>query len=970
MRAETFAHILRRLCGVLVLFGISATSAAQTEVSVRSGDHPTFSRIVFDFARPPGYGVSLENRQLTIRFDRVLALDFGQLPDDPLDRLADPQVTVSDGATRVVLTATPGTRPRHFFSGSSLVVDAVDPNGPSMSEAPRSSSPSPSPTLPSTPDPEPQAAPADTGSSTPAETSLDGPVKVKAVTGEDGLRLDYAWPEDTEAAVFARAGYLWVVFSGNRIMDHSALDWRPNTPLGRRLGSQDRLEADAHTIVRYRLLEDQHIAVSREGPIWRVELRSRPSFPRNAIEPRRRASPTGADSLFISAERMGAKLRIRDPEVGDMIDIVPLGDTGRAVASERQFAKFRLLATAQGVVLSSNVEDVALHRYANGVAVEGENGLALSTLALAEGLRDVTPTKLLDFAAWRRGGRDEFVENGQSLLVRLSQAGVSERRAARWDLARFYLAHDFAADAHALLELMAETDPTVTDSPEWRAVSGIALLELGRAEEALKTLLAEDLDTETDIWLWRALAAEAAGRHEDALAYFDRGEGVLSRQREPFRARLRLAMARSALARGTLDVAEDQITVLQDMQLASSAAAESDLLYGRLAAARGDMATAAARFEDAAAARDRRISAEARLALTRILLEEGDIDRKEAIARLERLRFAWRGDQVELDMLRLLGGLQVETGQFRKGLEAFRTAATAFSDTPQANAVTRRMSEVFHRLFLDGAADRLSPVEALALFYDFRELTPLGSEGDRMIRHLVDRLVAVDLLDRAAELLRHQVDFRLEGLPRALVAMRLAKIYLLDDRPQMALDTIEASRDRSMPPEVLRERSLIEARTLAELGRTEEALALLEDDRSPAAKQLEADIYWRQQDWPALARLAAEIMDDRWQTEVSLASTERILLMRRALAMSFTDREVELQRLGERYRSLMKGGEFEAMFNLLTSGDPPPHGELARIAGNLANVGQYQAFLSAYRDEFAVEAAASSSTGGPSANAS
>lgn len=958
--------IARLLSGLILLMGWSAPLAAQPQITVRSGDHPDFSRIVFDFTQPPEYSVSLAGDRLTITFDRPFAFDFGSLPEDPLDRLAEPETTVTDVGTRVELRVAGRLRPRHFLSGASLVVDAVDSADAAPADAPSISAPS-----------EPAAAEASRENAASPESAVvtaeadsgGEAVRVTALQLGDGLQLNYLWPEETSAAVFARGGYLWVVFAGSRPLDHSALDWRPETPLGERLGSMQRLKAEEHTVLRYRLAEGQRIAVSREDGVWQVELRDSPTFPRNAIEPQRRTSGDGKPALFLSAERVGPKLRIADPEAGDTIEIMPLGDPGRAMASDRQFAEFELPATAQGIVLAPNAGDVALRRYANGVGVESDAGLALSTEFLsgpgAEG-----PESLLDFAAWRRGGPENFVETEQALLVRLSMAPLAERRAARWDLARFYLSHGFAAAARGLLDLMLETDTTLAQTPEWQAVSGVTLLELGRPEEALKALLSESLDPSTEIWLWRALAAEAAGRREDALAYFDRGKGVLSRREEGFRARLRLAVARAALARGTLDIAENQITALQEMQLAKPLAAEADLLYGRLAAARGDMATAAARFEDAATARDRRVSTAARLALTRLLLAEGNIDRKEAIARLERLRFAWRGDELELELLNFLGGLHVEAEQYRKGLETLRIAAAAFSETSQANAIARRMSEVFQRLFLEGAADALSPVEALALFYDFRELTPLGAEGDRMIRHLVDRLVAVELLDRAADLLRHQVEFRLEGLPRALVATRLAKIYLLDDRPQEALEVMQASRDRSAPVEILRERSLVEARALAELGRAEEALALLEDDDSPAARQLEADIYWRRQDWPALAALAAEIMSGRWQSREPLGSAERMFLMRRALALSFLDRGNALRRLRERYRPLMKDGELEAMFNLLTSEDPPPRGELARIAGNLSNVAQYRAFLSAYREEFSAAAAAGATAQGASPPAS
>ena len=63
-----------------------------------------------------------------------------------------------------------------------------------------------------------------------------------------------------------------------------------------------------------------------------------------------------------------------------------------------------------------------------------------------------------------------------------------------------------------------------------------------------------------------------------------------------------------------------------------------------------------------------------------------------------------------------------------------------------------------------------------------------------MIRRLADRLVSVDLLDQAAELLQHQVDHRLQGAARAQVATRLAVIYLMNRKPDRALAVLQATR--------------------------------------------------------------------------------------------------------------------------------------------------------------------------------
>ena len=76
----------------------------------------------------------------------------------------------------------------------------------------------------------------------------------------------------------------------------------------------------------------------------------------------------------------------------------------------------------------------------------------------------------------------------------------------------------------------------------------------------------------------------------------------------------------------------------------------------------------------------------------------------------------------------------------------------------------------------------MQPLTALALYDEYRELTPAGSEGDEMIGRLADRLVGVDLLDRAVALPDHQIKFRLKGEKRAEAGTKLALVHLV--KPQ------------------------------------------------------------------------------------------------------------------------------------------------------------------------------------------
>ena len=70
-----------------------------------------------------------------------------------------------------------------------------------------------------------------------------------------------------------------------------------------------------------------------------------------------------------------------------------------------------------------------------------------------------------------------------------------------------------------------------------------------------------------------------------------------------------------------------------------------------------------------------------------------------------------------------------------------------------------------------------------------------------MIRRMADRLVAVDLLGPAANLLAYQVDKRLDGVAKAQVATRLAAVYLMDHKPTSAVATMRNSQISGLPDE-------------------------------------------------------------------------------------------------------------------------------------------------------------------------
>ena len=108
--------------------------------------------------------------------------------------------------------------------------------------------------------------------------------------------------------------------------------------------------------------------------------------------------------------------------------------------------------------------------------------------------------------------------------------------------------------------------------------------------------------------------------------------------------------------------------------------------------------------------------------------------RDEATAALESLTTSWRGDETETEALQLLAGSTPEENRYRDAFQVMRTALVVHPRFGDHAHIQDEAAATFERLFLAGKGDALPAIDALSLFYDFRELTPIGRRGDEMIR--------------------------------------------------------------------------------------------------------------------------------------------------------------------------------------------------------------------------------------------
>lgn len=788
--------------------------------------------------------------------------------------------------------------------------------------------------------------------------TIGGPViPVTASQADNVVSVRFEWTQPVPAAVFERGDYVWIVFGAPARFDMSRLD----TANFQLLGDKAQIAVEGGSAVRIPTVEGVSPRVWRDNAVWILDFRPQTSRPDVPLRVDTQLVSAQGPRVFIPMESHGSTVIARDPEIGDQLFVVPVGALSRGVDGLRQFAEFNLLNTAQGVVVQPFADDITIRTLPDGVAVTKAGGLTISrevqqstddqVAQRIDGLPPgLPPGRIFDFTNWRKGSIDRFLPEKQAIQRRISEATSIARSGPRLELAHFYFAHGLAAETMGLMRTISVEDEDLARRPDVKALRGAAQFMLGRFNEAEEDLMNRSLSGLSEAELWRGATKAAQGRWPEAVEHFARAGEIPGGYPRNMATQMALLAAEAAIRAGDFRGAGAFLDVAADGQPTPGEQARLNFLRGRVLYASGDVDTALDFWRRLSQGVDRWSRVRSARALIEHGLRAGEVSPQDAIEGLESLRYTWRGDQVEFDLLRELGRLYLEEGEYVSGLGALREAVTFFPENLFADQVAEEMTDSFGKIFTDGESDRMTPIQALSLYDQFRELTPVGARGDEIIQRLADRLVQVDLLDRASILLERQVKFRLQGEDKARVGARLALIRLLDRRPEEALDALDESVAPGIGADLALQRKRLRARAEFELGDADGALRLLSGDQSRDADLLRADIYWRTQRWSSASEVFQRLVGRSGQDGRRIDERAATLILNWAVSLSLSNNLDQLSRVRQVYTQQMDNTPFREAFRLITNKTEGELDDFRTLADRFGEIGRFQAFLSSYRD--------------------
>lgn len=759
-----------------------------------------------------------------------------------------------------------------------------------------------------------------------------------------------------QIAVFTRDDKLWIVTEGST---GSAEAPQAAGPLANLMGAPEIMRFAGGTAYRYRLPPETFVGVGKSNMTWEVTLGPLPlqALGREVVHVETDKA-SGEAKLLAALKGRGKLLSLEDPDAGDILQIIPVSDPAARIDQRRRFSDVEIMPAYTGMVIRPLADGLRVTRINDYVLISASNGIHATPDAGPVLLNDSgnfsgDHPRLFDFPNWRQGGIQYLSRNRRLLEQRAATAPNDDvRNEALMNMALLYFANNFGQETLGILRLIEARNPALARNVNFIALRGAASAMAGHYQDALQDLSNPAIQQHPEVSLWVGYAAAATEQWRMANRSFPADNTLLLEYPPNIATPFTIYMAESALRLGRTNTATKLLDTLYpwsaDMDTHHRAAIA--YLKGEVARQEGRKTEALRIWRPVANGRDQLYHAKASIALANLELAEGKITLKDAIDRLDSLRFAWRGDGLEVHILHTLGLLRTQNGQYLDGLNDMRTAMTLADSLQDDTSIIRAdMSRVIADIFVGGQAENIAPLEAISIHSAYGSLLPTGIAGSVATLNFADFLIRVDLLDKAAELIDAQLTAG-TAPPEKVPALgaKMAAIYLLDSRAADALSAVQRSQRSGTDPKLERERQMLRARALSQLGRTDEAIGALAADDTPDGRRLKADILWRAQRWVPAAQIIESLLPSPPPPTLEAETAE--MVVNAAVAYKLGGDNQGLSSLRERFLTSISATPQANTFGIITR--PGGRSTLAdrdtilKIAGE---VDMFKGFLKSYQ---------------------
>ncbi|WP_331255644.1 hypothetical protein [Candidatus Bealeia paramacronuclearis] len=845
-------------------------------------------KLFFEYGIEVSYGVNSGKDRVEIIFDTTKPFDKKTLKKGLPKEFSFEEVQKKDSVTSLFLKTPPLTLVKHDRTEKGITIELFPGQAPKTTEYP--------------------------DKPLPALAIQDKEVKPNPISdlleitnSENGAELKFNFKDIPGLAAYERNGKIYLIFDRNIKLETKGA-------LSPEVGVMALKSQGPISVMTFILTNPGNYFVSLQDNKWVfnidwIEKKSRTK----ELKPFQGTFTLSSDNKVMYALALpekGTPYVMTDEGKGDPLVIVPLKNDGYALSQNHKYVDFEVIPTQQGIVIAKRRSDLEAQVQNAQFQLHSPQGLVISSQKDRERERKTMKTlALYEFKTWQHNDVD-FQEFQRATENKAAELPAGKKTEPYLDLIRHNLAHGRAVEAIGLLRVVDQEDPRLKYDINFHALRGAARFMIGDSQLALEDLKYEELKNEPESKLWQGFALAGQGNIKDGLALIEQNLPFLTLYPQPIKSMLVLKGAHAALAGNNVALTHKLLDLLKNEKIPAPHQEDYKLVLGLLEKAEKNTEKAGEQLEEVANGPDNKASVYAELEVILSNLESHDLSPKEAIEKLEKLRYSWRGDEVEFDILDALGKLYIGEGDYRKGLSAMASAVQHYPKAKGFDDLSKRLHQAFSDLFLEKNSTKIPALTAISLYQSFKSLTPQGAEGDTIVLGLADRLMTLDLADQAIALLQE----RLKLSPQANMPLikKLAQAYISQKDGEGAQKMIDDALLQEMDEGDRKSLRRLKAQIYEKNKQYDDALNLLSTDETFEGLSQKAEIYGIKNQFPEAAATLGRALEQKKPSETPARS-----ILNYALYLNKAQDWKTLADVKAKYTPVLKDPQDKAAIELL-----------------------------------------------------
>lgn len=761
--------------------------------------------------------------------------------------------------------------------------------------------------------------------------------------------LSFSWNIPVALSVFKRGKYLWIVFNHYQQVNTDELIKNA----GRMVKDIIQLPHTSATILRVEAVDEIFSEVRKEGLLWVVDLYNRKTD--RDVKPIKVTVDTSTPNKpYIQATlpRTEEVFSFLDPEIGDMLMAITSSEAGYAFLDGYKYPDFQFLPTSQGMAVNSDDFGIGIIRNLEGFVLQTtQHPLNVS--------KDLEQLKQRAEDA-KRSGVDitkdltvpilykTFAQSEKFLNMQIKIAPKVDKNKFSIELIRFYLSHGLGSNAmHFLRKVEARYVEVDKEVPiQVKTLKAVAAFLMKRYNLAFELLNRPELTNNAEVALWKSLADTSEERDNTPEIM----KNIQYIHSYPTAVKRSLAMrgVEYALQKENDELVQRFLNILREVPQDGELKTFISYNDAEKIKLQGYMRSALPEYRIAALGSSEKYSALARFRIAEFNSQVADAKLNMTIKELERLKFAWGEKDFKIRVLNKLVDLYLKSSNYYMALKTLNEISYLSADTKKD--VEQRMIEIMEEIFYYNNDNQFSPIKALALFDDFGYLMKKSTKQTAITLKLADRLVAIDLLDRAYTLLTDYMRINqntLSDTEKSAMGSRLALINLFNNEESEAIRNLDETEFYDIPQTLALQRKIIRAHALTKMGEIQQALDLLKDNNSKNAILLRAQIYWDAEDWDK-ASDTIRLLIQKPEEGKPISDEQIHFVLDWLTALKQAKKETVIVRVKNTFLPYFQNTQYSGMFNLLTNVLESDEVNITDISKTIQDVKSFSDFTKQY----------------------